>query len=508
MADGVVSRLHLRLPQGHLGPTRARIEDALSRAGTDERLLLLRRLDFGRMPVGGSAAYWGRAAASRVAEARARAVHGASPGAERAEAVWFHSSEEAWMLLLRALASGSACAAWFWRLAVQGWNGAPLNVWLPGVLRQAERNPEMLVRTARAVAPLIEARMWAPALAALASMPRPKFPPMLPPRIVPLKGEAPRLVATDASGIVPATMLRLMERLSPAARASIAAAMRSASANSAVRAWLVRLVLAARMPELAAAPLLLAEAGDVLAELLLAARPPIDRGPVDADGASISARSADAWPPRDPVPPAKDAEGPANEARNPNEPVVRDSRNGEHDAAEPVRTSPPDPDVPLAEIAVERVSEVAGLFLTIAALQCLGLPGWLDRHPKLAYEGFARRLLIAIAARMGAGPHDPVWRALMRDDTTGADIAASDPPELETWRIGLDRWLRRTARISLSETVRRRGWIIADAERISVRFRLDDADIRLRRRALDVDPGWVPWLGLLVRYVYRDEPRT
>jgi hypothetical protein len=38
-----------------------------------------------------------------------------------------------------------------------------------------------------------------------------------------------------------------------------------------------------------------------------------------------------------------------------------------------------------------------------------------------------------------------------------------------------------------------------------VRFRLDQADIALRRRALDVDPGWVDWLGLEVTYAYRDE---
>ena len=91
----------------------------------------------------------GRAAGWRIADARSRALHGASPGAERADAVvWFHSSAEAWMLLLRALASGNVPAAWFWRLAVPGWNGAPLNVWLPEVMREAARDPEVLVRAA------------------------------------------------------------------------------------------------------------------------------------------------------------------------------------------------------------------------------------------------------------------------------------------------------------------------------------------------------------------------
>jgi hypothetical protein len=510
MSDGVVSRLHLRVPRGHLGPTRARIEDALSRAGTDERLLLLRRLDFGRVQVGRSAAYWAQAAGLRIADARSRALHGASPGAERADAVWFHSSAEAWMLLLRALAAGSVPAAWFWRLAVPGWNGALLNVWLPEVMREAARNPEVLVRAAHALAPVIEAGGCAQTLAALAATSAP----------MPQEGEAPR-AAAEASAIAAAMVRRLMERLVPAALASIAAAMHSGAGGPAARAWLARLVLTARVPELAAAPLVLAQAGNALVELLLATRRPLDRDAIGADATAGPARSLDEQSPRDPAPPAKDLEvsagkvlnpedleASANDVPNPDEPAAHDSHARDHDIAEAARRETLDPDVPLPEIAVERVSQVAGLFLVVPALSGLGLSGWLDRHPELAYEGFARRLLATIATRMGAGPHDPVLRALMPDDTTAAEIATRDAPELKAWRVGLDRWLRRKADIGLAETVRHRGWIIADAERVSVRFRLDDADIRLRRRALDIDPGWVPWLGLTVHYVYRDEPRT
>jgi hypothetical protein len=511
MSDGVVSRLHLRVPQGHLGPTRARIEDALSRAGTDERLLLLRRLDFGRMQVGRSAAYWAQAAGLRIADARSRAVHGASPGAERADAVWFHSSGEAWMLLLLRLASGSIPAAWFWRLAVPGWNGAPLSVWLPEVMREAARNPEVLVRAAHALAPVIEAGVWERTLAALAATSAP----------MPQVGEAPRAAAAEASAIAAAMVRRLIERLMPAALASIAAAMHSGAGGPAARAWLARLVLTAHMPELAAAPLVLAQAGTALIELLLAKPRPLERDATGADATAGPARSLDEQSPRNPVRPANDLEAPArrlrnpedleastNEVRTPDEPAAHDSHARDHDIAEAARRDTLDPDLPLPEIAVERVSQVAGLFLVVPALSRLGLPGWLDRHPVLAYEGFARRLLATIATRMGAGPHDPVLRALMPDETAGAESATRDAPELEAWRVGLDRWLRRKARIGLAETVRRRGWIIADAERISVRFRLDDADIRLRRRALDIDPGWVPWLGLSIHYVYRDEPRT
>jgi hypothetical protein len=510
MSDGVVSRLHLRVPQGHLGPTCARIEDALSRAGTDERLLLLRRLDFGRVRVGRSAAYWARAAGLRIGDARSRALHGASPGAERADAVWFHSSAEAWMLLLRALASGSVPAAWFWRLAVPGWKGAPLNAWLPEVMREGARNPEVLVRAAHALAPVIEAGVWARTLAALAAASPP----------APQDAEAPRPAAAEASAIAATMVRRLMARLTPAALVSLAAAMQSRAGGPAARAWLARLVLMARVPELAAAPLVLAEAGNALVELLQATPRPFDRDAVAADATVGPARPLAQGSP-DSVGPAKDLEASTSKVGNtedleasgrkvpnPDEPAAYDRHARDHDTAEAARSETLEPDVPLPEIAVECGSQVAGLFLVVGALSRLGLPGWLDRHLELACDGFARRLLATIAARMGAGPRDPVLRALRPGGTAGAEIATHDAPELDAWRVGLDRWLRRTARIGLAETVRRRGWIIADAERISVRFRLHDADIRLRRRALDIDPGWVRWLGLTVHYVYSDEPRT
>jgi hypothetical protein len=31
---------------------------------------------------------------------------------------------------------------------------------------------------------------------------------------------------------------------------------------------------------------------------------------------------------------------------------------------------------------------------------------------------------------------------------------------------------------------------------------LDSVDLDIRRAGLDLDPGWVPWLGVVVRYRY------
>jgi hypothetical protein len=44
--------------------------------------------------------------------------------------------------------------------------------------------------------------------------------------------------------------------------------------------------------------------------------------------------------------------------------------------------------------------------------------------------------------------------------------------------------------------------IVAEPGWIEVRFPLDQVSTDLRRAGLDRDPGWVPWLGAVVRFVY------
>ena len=49
---------------------------------------------------------------------------------------------------------------------------------------------------------------------------------------------------------------------------------------------------------------------------------------------------------------------------------------------------------------------------------------------------------------------------------------------------------------------RRRGEIVFDPGWLELRLPLDEVSVELRRAALDLDPGWLPWLGVVVRFVY------
>jgi hypothetical protein len=64
------------------------------------------------------------------------------------------------------------------------------------------------------------------------------------------------------------------------------------------------------------------------------------------------------------------------------------------------------------------------------------------------------------------------------------------------------RWCRRQARMGLHTLVHRPGRIVATRTHIDVLFDIQQADMRVRSVGLDVDPGWVPWLGRVVRFHY------
>ncbi len=83
---------------------------------------------------------------------------------------------------------------------------------------------------------------------------------------------------------------------------------------------------------------------------------------------------------------------------------------------------------------------------------------------QLALEHHAARWAEATAGRLGRPHHDPF------------DVVA--------------------------EIAFRRGEVLAQNGWIEVHLSLRDVDVDVRRAGLDIDPGWVPWLGVVVRFVY------
>lgn len=70
------------------------------------------------------------------------------------------------------------------------------------------------------------------------------------------------------------------------------------------------------------------------------------------------------------------------------------------------------------------------------------------------------------------------------------------------WLGAADRWLERHADLDLESCIRRPGAVTLSPTHVTAIFDLADADIRVRRAALDIDPGFVPWLGRVIHYHY------
>jgi hypothetical protein len=141
-------------------------------------------------------------------------------------------------------------------------------------------------------------------------------------------------------------------------------------------------------------------------------------------------------------------------------------------------------------------SRGAGVFLLVGPLLMLGLGAWITARDA---SGFGPALLRDIAMRQRIPPDDPLF------DLLAPPPVPPDAAALQAWRVGLDRWLRRGVRRRVATLARRPGRLMLAGDRLTVRFPLAAADIALRRRALDRDQGWVPWLGLALFFSFDED---
>jgi hypothetical protein len=107
------------------------------------------------------------------------------------------------------------------------------------------------------------------------------------------------------------------------------------------------------------------------------------------------------------------------------------------------------------------------------------------------------------ARHVGIAHDDPIllWTLVALDQTDAADI---DERLLRVWLLKVRRWCWRQGKISVKDIVRRPGRVTLTRTDLDVSLALDQVDIRIRRIGLDLDPGWVPWFGRVVRFHYLD----
>jgi hypothetical protein len=166
-------------------------------------------------------------------------------------------------------------------------------------------------------------------------------------------------------------------------------------------------------------------------------------------------------------------------------------------------------------------THAAGLFFLLNALERLGIAQALASGLAAACPDFLARVLERMAVLAGTAIDDPVlmWVAALRggaaDDSAFSCRLGWQPSNLNfshdsvpaeyllrVWVLAVRRWCWRTGRITVREIVTRPGVFTVNRTDLDVSLPLDQIDIRIRRIGLDLDPGWLPWFGRVVRFHY------
>lgn len=507
-----------------------RLEDALRCASlpdSGEQLFLVRRLALGRLPHDASPQTLALLLERRVAAAGGVWADGGSAAAAAADCVRFASRLDARVALALRLARGQATPEWYWRPAVPEY--------------RPEAGPsDNLRRLASAIAGLPEARAALPAWVA---------------RLVEVgAGDALQIAIPAALGEALADRLGL-----PPAPGRRGAATRPATPEAAATqieppAWLVRLLAVLRPPSA------------VGQRWCRSARTTPARTPPSAAPRSTPPEQPDhtAATPHRPGHPATPAESRRHspiEAVQPPGPLIlpAPATQARPDRRPPATLESPPPaqpktrparpaaarqqDRPPARTEAAAVdphpwlapSAAGGLLFLLPVLARLGIAAWCDR-PGL--EDFPRRVLALAARRLRLPDDDPAlaafpirpgnprrrplpapasWSAPLLAPPRGRP--AGDPVAALATARRLDdqaalfltvarRWLRRAARLGLADLVLRPARVSVTTTHVDVHFRLVDCDIRVRRAGLDLDPGWLPWLGRVVSFHYEADGKA
>jgi hypothetical protein len=481
------ARLRCARPE-HAAHGRVLLEDALRTASLPDqgRLVVFRRVDLGRLSPHSSAGAWSRRLELRLLQLASRAVYFAEPAAARAEAVWFPDAWEAPIELAVRWQRGAVPAAWFWPVAVPGWSaglppvaaarllfrtleargGDAATLALAARLARADR----LIEYAECLS-ATELRAWTPRAA---GGPAPASP-------------AARLPEAELDPMLPVPW-----------RVRLAGLKRTWSATPARFCWVLAGVLAAgrdagHEPELlrCAAELWWRRAIPDEPAALPARTPPPEAARAVAAPAARAAVS----------PPA-----PGTAATTPNAPPA-----GDRDSA----------------AARASATAAGGLLFTLHLLHALGWPGSPDPADRAAAAQQAGNWWRHLAERLALPPGDAIrrwletWcervapaapvkespftarraaaRRLDRRLHAGSAPRLSDPAALT---LAVQRLCWRRARLGWRPLVRRPAQMTWTNTHVDLCFTHRQADVRVRRAGLDLDPGWVPWLGRVVRFHY------
>ncbi|MFT3870701.1 MAG: hypothetical protein QM715_19800 [Nibricoccus sp.] len=448
-----VRRLRLKAAhEDHVRHGQVLLEDALRTAtlGDEARLIIVRRLDLGVVSSRANSTHWSRRIEESFRKTNLVPVSVHAPSAPYAAAVYFVDHNEPWLQLARRTLAEQPCTEWYWRSALPGWKpSAP-----------AAETLRLCVRT------------------------------------LALRGGLPltlRLFAT-----LPSTAIdTLLQTLEPSDLAPLRAALDCPFNAPDVKTLLAAEKSSALSPnDLERRLIQLWGPTDIRTNFLAAIRLSLD----NSSGSSLFGNSVVSssriqqlvrhWRSENyssvadrSIPATKSAD--TTSIRSPQRSVI--SPLEETLASE---TEPP--------ISLERLfTRAGGLFFLISLLDHAGLPDFLTTLPEPARAEFPWQILRLALRHARVDAADPL--------TVVFDELPSTDQPLGRWLLAVNRRALRLTGMNLRAIVRRPARITLTPTHVDVFFRPAEAEVRLRRAGLDLDPGWIPWLGRAVAYHFNRE---
>ena len=436
-----------------------------------------------------------------------RAVHGASVSAATAEAVYFVSQQEAVEWLLRRLLRLHATPEWFVPMICTTPPGSSRAEHITALIELLRQLPAAWFAAASAMSSVLASDSDA-AMLLLASIPKSLASSWLQELgSVNVRGSQSVAMSTD--------QMQFLRRVTKACRqdASPSAAEQEdfdgqPKIDSDPRVlWLAAMVLLAEHPSELARGTVVAHARALLQQLAMPAT--LHAVPHTQDAESVrSSRDVQI------TPAASIRSIPATVAE------TKSSRPNV-DSLRPISATLFDYSQP---------SAAAGLYFLLNVLSHLGIASVLDAVPALLVQRFIPRLVLSLAraAKVPLDDTSLLWIRAQRTEEVSLGASDSVPavlcwprhlphipsaPALEEkliqtddlvrlWTLAVRRWCWRTAHITLREVVCRPGRILVSRTDLDVSLPIDSADLRLRRVGMDLDPGWLPWFGRVVRFHY------
>jgi len=486
------------------------LEDALRTASLPRlprgAILLVRRLDLGRLPADASPQWLSRRIETRLQALQLTAVHSRHDAPSAAPAVWFADRSEALAALL-AISLHDAPRAWYWAGVLPGWRpGMSMRELLPRALRQAEGEAAGAAGVAALLDRLLRQGRLDPVLDHLD-----------PAQVAPVAGSANAIAAppqpqrTRGARQVPARGEAAdVASIPPPSRATETSAPPIASDawRAVLTRWVRRWGPADRRSHWLAAHALVAVHGP-------AAAAHADRLIAHLTAPAPRSRTA---------PIAAQTDQPQPAAHGP------EVDNATLLAPEPMRSAvPPAPREAFADARTDALplaasdwqpSRHGGLLLLLPALArlevaeadrdgdlCLCLLHRVADRLKIRKDDAIRRALPKPLPREEPRAFVPpdAWRALMRLPR-GVDLGRENCL-LAVCQLVLARYLRRYAKISPRRLVRRPALVHATPTHIDLCFDARWVELEVRLAGLDLDPGWVPWLGRVVSFHYDEVQR-